>query len=650
MKYVRYFFCCICIVFCIVMTNELRAVFFVKEIASNDSYFEIANTSVKPTELGALANEYNILLYRFDETDDLSTKEKKIDIYASSQVEKYFSSDLITNRNSVFFGKIRVQLHPLNNSNEKETEYYRLKGNSKSREDFLSLLKEQGVIENSSTNNYSYEKTYSRIMCFMWFAISVFLHLLSIFYVSITKREQMIAVTYGKSLVLIVLLHMFEDGIIIGGVCLFGALFAQSFLLLSINQEIRIFLFFILSFCTLPNLLYGKFDLKLLKNENKALRRTVLLSIVFKYLTSLFLIPILTMEMHSIIELNQDYQAVEQLQFLNNHQIIQLHTDDASLVPNDVPPELKSEYANRILNNQFYKKYLNSNTIVILHGEKRYLTDRSNPYYILYCNKNAKDYIISKFPQFKREISKADEEQSYLFIAPNSKRNLSNQVGLESLAWNYNPNIIPQPQYCYYDKEVEIYSLCKSEASYLLLLESPFILLDFRMPYEISVDIESRIDLSEIAVESSDLLMKELQENSEIECTFYPVGNSIQYKISEAKRHLFTLLLLVLSLFVQNLLMTYCIQSFDFRLNLKQYAIQKTLGVTMCKKYLRIILLVLLPYLWSIPFSLFVFDQALSLSIISAAICILTDIAVLWYLIVRVEAKRVLKLIKNAFA
>lgn len=661
MKIVRYFLCCICIVFCLVMTNELRAIYFHRVIKADQTHFQLTEGAVSQTELEKLADQFDVLIYCFDQTDSIHDAETVFDIYTTAQAEAYFPSALFCNRNSIFYGKIKVTIHALHDYHETESAYYRMKGDPAQREAFLALMQEKGALEESSVNAVSYDKTYTHIMLLMWGAIAVFLLLLSIYYVSIMKREQMIAVTYGKSLSSVVFLHMLEDGIIIGGICLISSLLAKRVLFLQLDLEILLFLGSIFVLCLLPNLLYGIFELKLIKNENKSLRRTVRFSVLFKWCASVFLIPVFVMELGSVSELYHAYQAVEQLDFLNEHQIIQLHTQDTSLVPDEVMGDckdddhLRSSYADDILYNRIYRKYLDFNNIVVLRGNQYAMPDGSKQHYsLLYCNKHTKDYIILKFPQFQNDIEKAETEQSYLFIEPNSKLipeckvDLSQYTDLQSRAWSFNPNIIPDPKICVYNSDTELYSFCMSVPGYILLTENPYIVLDFRPPNDAAVDTESQNEY--MALKPDDALIKELQSDPAVSYKFFPIGDSVQYIIYEAKRHLYAALLLVLSLFALNVMMTCCIQSFDFRLNMKQYAIQKALGVSPARKYSRIILLVILPYLAAIPFSLFVFNQKMSVCFICAAVCLFSDVCILWILIARTEAKQVMKLIKGGFS
>ncbi|MDE5936022.1 MAG: hypothetical protein K2G83_01255, partial [Ruminococcus sp.] len=189
----------------------------------------------------------------------------------------------------------------------------------------------------------------------------------------------------------------------------------------------------------------------------------------------------------------------------------------------------------------------------------------------------------------------------------------------------------------------------KSQDELIGTVQNPYIIYDTITPSEETLNPDTtRLDIATLVVDINDDLQNELYNYNNLKYERFNLHDNVEYRISKARNECISLFVVVALFVLLEIIMTYNIISFNYRLNMKEYCIKRALGCGILDKYKSQIIYLILVYVISAIIIGILFKSAnlLPLIFISGTLMILDIISII-YFILRTEHKKVLAVLKG---
>lgn len=637
----------ICLAVSLVLTNELIAMYYYRDLHTSCwTFHSDDNVPDDILQIFADSAETNkVVIYTFKDKNskDGNTQYK---IYSSSSISEYLKFPLPLKLNSLSFGNLTFEENFLSDlSYIDENICFRVKGDNNNIESFISEVEKSIEIYQLNANTYPYAQQSLNLIYGLWIIVLIFLFFVSFYQVSVFKREKMIEICYGNSPILIILKSILSDFAFTIPITVASVLITKNIMSLSIDRNMILFLISIILVSALPYLSYARFNIKSISHENKLLSRLVGFSKIFKLIITTVLILVVVSATGIIHILMDSYKSNLLLKKYLDYDILNISSTDFSDVPREyieLDSILAQSYADRKVQSDLYIKYYEKCDITII--DKHYSTDDYGEYNKIYCNNNVKNYISELFAEYEN----TEKSDIYYFI-PKNQPNEQNRIdNLDTLLSNYNNYKDYTKIIIYYDN-IEMNYFDKSQDELIGTVQNPYIIYDTITPSEETLNPDTtRLDIATLVVDINDDLQNELYNYNNLKYERFNLHDNVEYRISKARNECISLFVVVALFVLLEIIMTYNIISFNYRLNTKEYCIKRALGCRILDKYKSQIIYLILVYVISAIIIGILFKSAnlLPLIFISGTLMILDIISII-YFILRTEHKKVLAVLKG---
>lgn len=650
MKIIKYISFLICIVIALLITNEVQVKYFISEIQMNNLSFHF-NNDISDNIIDTIENlsdKNNVVVYSKKEKSsgqDITT----YDIFENSSLTADFKYSFSDKIKSIIFGNIQINEKPLSVlSNINENTYFNIKGNQDDISAFVKDLEQYAELYNLNANITTYPEDCLKLIDILWIMILIFLLFVTYYQVSILKREKMISICYGNSPALIVLQAILSDLAFTVPIILLSVFAMKTIFLTTIDKKLIIYLVLAVVVSIIPYFSYIRFNLQSISYENKLLARVALLSKVFKLIITCMLLAVIVSVSYASESLMKSYTANSLMTKYTDYEVMRVSNQDLSKVPPEIAEidnTLAQSYADRIAINDLYCRYYTKCDITIL--DKHYSSDNYGEFENIYCNSNAKDYVFNVFSDFIDENDNAD----VIFFIPENQNNFDNRLRkMKSLLANYNISENYSEKIIYYDKNINFCCFNSDPENLIGVTENPYIIFDNISPEISDNEYEKRLDMPALAVHMNDEIRNELKMTDNLNYTSYNLKENIEYMVAKYKKELFILAFVVLILMFLEIIMTYNIISFDYRLNMKEYCLKRSLGYGMLGKYKKQIIFLVIIYVISILTVCKLIKSNIFLVVIFGSVLMLMDVSAIIFFIILTENKKVTKVLKGGFS
>lgn len=650
MKIIKYISFLICIVIALLITNEVQVKYFISEIQMNNLSFHF-NNDISDNIIDTIENlsdKNNVVVYSKKEKSsgqDITT----YDIFENRSLTADFKYSFSDKIKSIIFGNIQINEKPLSVlSNINENTYFNIKGNQDDISAFVKDLEQYAELYNLNANITTYPEDCLKLIDILWIIILIFLLFVTYYQVSILKREKMISICYGNSPTLIVLQAIFSDLAFTVPIILLSVFAMKTIFLTTIDKKLIIYLVLAVVVSIIPYFSYIRFNLQSISYENKLLARVALLSKVFKLIITCMLLAVIVSVSYASESLMKSYTANSLMTKYTDYEVMRVSNQDLSKVPPEIAEidnTLAQSYADRIAINDLYCRYYTKCDITIL--DKHYSSDNYGEFENIYCNSNAKDYVFNVFSDFIDENDNAD----VIFFIPENQNNFDDRLRkMKSLLANYNTSENYSEKIIYYDKNINFCCFNSDPENLIGVTENPYIIFDNISPEISDNEYEKRLDMPALAVHMNDEIRNELKMTDNLNYTSYNLKENIEYMVAKYKKELFILAFVVLILMFLEIIMTYNIISFDYRLNMKEYCLKRSLGYGMLGKYKKQIIFLVIIYVISILTVCKLIKSNIFLVVIFGSVLMLMDVSAIIFFIILTENKKVTKVLKGGFS
>lgn len=650
MKIIKYISFLICIVIALLITNEVQVKYFISEIQMNNLSFHF-NNDISDNIIDTIENlsdKNNVVVYSKKEKSsgqDITT----YDIFENMPLTADFKYSFSDKIKSIIFGNIQINEKPLSVlSNINENTYFNIKGNQDDISAFVKDLEQYAELYNLNANITTYPEDCLKLIDILWIIILIFLVFVTYYQVSILKREKMISICYGNSPALIVLQAILSDLAFTVPIILLSVFAMKTIFLTTIDKKLIIYLVLAVVVSIIPYFSYIRFNLQSISYENKLLARVALLSKVFKLIITCMLLAVIVSVSYASESLMKSYTANSLMTKYTDYEVMRVSNQDLSKVPPEIAEidnTLAQSYADRIAINDLYCRYYTKCDITIL--DKHYSSDNYGEFENIYCNSNAKDYVFNVFSDFIDENDNAD----VIFFIPENQNNFDNRLRkMKSLLANYNISENYSEKIIYYDKNINFCCFNSDPENLIGVTENPYIIFDNISPEISDNEYEKRLDMPALAVHMNDEIRNELKMTDNLNYTSYNLKENIEYMVAKYKKELFILAFVVLILMFLEIIMTYNIISFDYRLNMKEYCLKRSLGYGMLGKYKKQIIFLVIIYVISILTVCKLIKSNIFLVVIFGSVLMLMDVSAIIFFIILTENKKVTKVLKGGFS
>lgn len=541
------------------------------------------------------------------------------------------------------YGELRFTISPFDEfaegfDNSSQNVFFKVKGNDQQIKTFIDKCRSVTDIYGLHANMYDYPGQCVTTLNTVWVMIVVFLFLTSFFYASVAKREKAISICYGRSRTAVVMRAMAAELAVLVPLTMVCAFAVGSVLLMKMGRNEILYMLALIAVSVVPYIMYASFHIQMISFENRQLVRAARLSKLFKIVLTAMTILSLVLSYYSFSSLLKLYYNNASLSEFKGCSLLRITMTDHSAVPEEIRSfndAVAQSYADRIVSNELYKKFYDSNNITEILpvcGQ-----DEQGAYDIIYCNSHARQYLAN----YVHLEPEALTENSILYFIPGDPQAAEERIRrMDNLLWNMNHSELPQAKAMEYRSEIEFNYFSDDEEGLIGHSQSPYIIFDSTDPAHNPVDLlEDRRDMIRMIVQPDEAIVKELDGINGLEYHLYPIEDSVQYAISRSKKAILSLGMIDLLLLILAVVMTSHIISFDYKLNGKEYCIKTTLGYTRLKKYRRIFLFLLLVHIAIPAAAALKFPQyGLSVFAVSAVLCCI-DLMTAGYFTVR-EKKR----------
>lgn len=651
MKIVKYISFLICMAIALMITSEVYVKYFISEIQMNNWSFHfdsnISDDIIDTIE--NLSSKNNVIVY--------SKKEKSsgqditiYDIFETSSLEtslKYFFSSEIK---SIIFGNIQINEIPLLSLNDiNENTYFYVKGNQDDISAFVKDLEQYEELYSLNANITNYPKDCLKLIDVLWIVILLFLLFVTYYQVSVLKREKMISICYGNSPVLIVLKEIFSDFAFTVPVTLLFVFVMKTVFSTPIDRKLIIYLVLTVVVSAIPYFSYIRFNLQSISHENKLLERVVFLSKLFKLIITCMLLAVIVSVAYASESLIKSYTANSLMMKYTDYDVMKVSSKDLSRVPPEIAEidnVLAQNYADRIAVNDLYSRYYEKCDITIL--DRHYSSDNYGEFENIYCNSNTKNYVFNVFSDYIND----DNNSDVIFFLPKNQSNSNDRLKkMKSLLANYNKSKDYSEKIIYYDQNINFCFFNSDPENLIDVTENPYIIFDNTFPEISDNEYEKRLDMPVLVVKTNDELISELNtEDNMLKYTSYSLKENIEYMIFKYKKELMILVFIVLILMLLEIVMTYNIILFDYRLNTKEYCLKRSLGYGMLGKYKKQIIFLIVIYVISILIVCKLVKSNIFLVTAFGIVTMLIDVSAIIFFIILTEKRKVTKVLKGGFS
>ncbi len=651
MKIIKYISFFICIVITLLITNEIQVKYFISEIQMNNWSFHFDNNISDDIIdiIENLSDKNNIVVYSKKETS--SGQDITIyDIFENSPLTASFKYSFSDEIKSIIFGNIQINEKPLSAlSNINENTYFNIKGNEDDISAFVKDLEQYAELYSLNANITTYPEDCLKLIDILWIVIFLFLLFVTYYQVSVLKREKMISICYGNSPALIVLQAIFSDLAFTVPTILLSVFAMKTIFLTTIDKKLIIYLVLAVVVSIIPYFSYIIFNLQSISYENKLLARVALLSKVFKLIITCMLLVVIVSVAYASESLIKSYTANSLMIKYTDYEVMRVSSKDLSRVPPEIAEIdniLAQNYADRIAVNDLYSRYYEKCDITIL--DRHYSLDNYGEFENIYCNSNTKSYVFNVFSDYIDE----DDNSDIIFFLPENQNNFDDRLkNMKSLLANYNKSENYSEKIIYYDQNINFCFFNSDPENLIGVTENPYIIFDNAFPEISDNEYEKRLDMPALVVKTDDELINELNtEDNMLKYTSYSLRENIEYTISKYKKELMILVFIVLILMLLEIVMTYNIILFDYRMNIKEYCLKRSLGYGTLGKYKKQIIFLVIIYVISILTVCKLVKSNIFLVAAFGSGTMLIDVSAIIFFIILTEKRKVTKVLKGGFS
>lgn len=643
---------CITFIFCLLigllLTSEMRVKYFISEMNSNRRSFCLEeNTSDDILIIiNNLAEKYNVTAYIKNESVK-NHVETEYTFYQTSDFDKEFRYTYKSKIKSIFYGNIAIKRLPLTSfSNIRENTYFIIKGSHNELDRFMDELENHTELLDVNAYDSNYGDDMITTYLLIWTVIAVFLFLVSLYQVSVFKREKMIAICNGSSPFYIILQSISSELACILPITVAAAIILKNSTSLKIDCQLIIILSAIIITSIIPYFTYVRFNIRSISHENKMLANLVRLSRFFKVIITALLIGIIVSSAASIKKLIKSYESSVALEKYHGHDIVKIKATDLDDVPNEyfeIDQLIAQMYADEFVLKEIYSRFYEECNITIIDCHT--VADNCGKTNIIYCNGNSAEYVNSKFSQYISDSEIAD----VYFLIPESE--LSNDKRIDSLKTNlknYNCRSNLNVSVVYYDNNVKFNYFDSFENLLIGNTEDPCLIFDTTPPTTDSLSSHMiRLGTSNLTMVMNDDLKAYLNKVNAVYETFN-LKESVEYQMEKSKSEMLYLIAVMIILMILEIIMTYNIFSFDYRRNTKEYCLKRAFGSDVIGKYKGQFLYIFLIYILSILAACVLFKiKNIPLVIILGIFLLLIDLISIVLFIIRTENKKVIAVLKG---
>ena len=644
-KFVTFF---LCLIISLILTSECRVKYFISEMNSNCYSFNFSDTAtddILPI-VNELAKKYEVTVYtRIEKVSKQDDTEYRF--YQTSDFDRGFKYTYNDKINSLLYGNITIEKYPLTYFSElKEDDYFRIKGKKQNINDFITELENYDELRNISAYYTDYSESCLITVYGLWLIVLIFLFFVSFYQVSVFRREKMIAICYGNSSAFIILKSILSDFLVNIPITAISVFLIKSMLSLVIDRNIIFFLTANILVSAIPYISYTKFNIKSISHENRMLSHLVKLSRIFKLIITAMLIFVTVSAANMSQELVKSYKSNLSLKKYIDYNIIDISTDDLSKVPQEyfeIADILAQSYANRLIMSDIYTNFYKKYDLTIINrsvsGDEYGTTNR------IYCNCNAGEYIHNIFGKY---INNAEKSDVYFFIPDNQPDSDGRQKGMETLLSNYNGRKNMTKSVIFYNSDIDFSYFDKSDDNIIGTVKNPYVIYDTTVPTAEYLNPDTtRLDVATFVMYCDEELKNYFNRNN-INYDIFNLRETIEYRTEKSKSEIFSLLILIVLLMMLEIIMTYNIISFDYRLNMKEYCVKRALGCGTLGKYKLQFAYIIIIYIIAV-FAVCTMLKSVNIPVIvcSGTLLMLLDILSVIYFIIRTENKKVLAVLKG---
>ena len=650
MKITKYLTFLLCLMIALVLTNEMKAQYYLRELSTNCWSFHFGN-EIDREQLAIISDiavAEKVTLYTWRDGDN-KQGETFYRIYETGGLSEYLRYNLPQKSRSFLYGETIFTVNSLDElESVDENTYFRIKGDDNQIEKFVNSCESITNVCQLSVNALNYSKQCIIITNFVWSVIIIFTLLASIFYVSITKREKSISICYGKSKAVVIVGAMIAEFVFLTPLTLICVYIVNSVLLMQIRWTEVSYILILIIVSIIPYIMYASFNIKMISHENRQLIKVARLSKILKVILTTMTIISLVLSYNSLVNLIKLYNNNYSLQEFTEYSLLNIKMFDYSNVPDEIrsfDSALCQSYADRMVSNSIYENFYDNNNITII--EKEYCDDDNGAFDIIYCNGHSKHYI-SKYVN----VDPASLEDNCIIYYIPDETNISEKRihRMDTYLKNINHSDTPQPVIIKYQNEIDFNYFAADEDSLIGQSHSPYIIFDSTNPHYSPVnEYEDRRDMISLIIDPDENIISELNSIKGLEYSLYPIKDSISYAINKSKKAIISLSIIDFLLLVLETIMTINIIAFDYKLNGKEYCIKTILGYKRVKKYRNIFLFLLLIYIAiSAILSLKLSTYTQCVCIASSSLCVI-DFLIVTYFTVREEKKKTLVVLKSGY-
>lgn len=638
----------VCLIIALLITSELRVKYFISEINTNSRSFHLEENTPDNilTVIDELAKKYGVTAYILIEHNNKQGG-AEYTFYQTSDFDKNFRYTYKDNLKSIFYGNISINRVPFTSfSGIMESTYFTVKGENNDLNNFFDEMENYAELLNVSGFNTTYGDDMITTYLVIWAIIAVFMFFVSIYQVSVFKREKMIAICNGNSPVSIILNSMLSDLAFVVPTTTILVMVVSKFASLQIDRQLIILLGCIIIVSVLPYIAYARFSIRAISHENKMLSNLVALSRIFKVVITAMLIGIVVTSATSLDALMKSYKSNLDLEEYLDYDIVKISANDISDVPDEyfeIDPLFAQIYADEVILKDVYTRFYEECDITIIDCYTS--SDDYGEIKTMYCNSNATEYINSKFPQYTIDSEPAE---IYFLIPKNQPNNEKRLDSMKTKLMEHNCRNDLKFEVIYYDENINLNYFDSFEDALIGNVEAPYLIFDTTIPTSESLSSEMvRLSTSDFTMKINDDLTAYL-DTVNAKSEKFNLRDSIEYQIKKSKSEMLSLIAVMVMLLILEIIMTYNIFSFDYRRNIKEYCIKRSLGCNTLGKYKGQLVYIILIYVISMIAICILFKSVnTALVIVLGSALMMVDLISIILCIVQTENKKVLTVLKG---
>jgi hypothetical protein len=638
----------VCLIIALLLTSELRVKYFISEINTNSRSFHLEENTPDNilTVIDELAKKYGVTAYILTEHNNKQGG-AEYTFYQTSDFDKNFRYTYNDNLKSIFYGNISINRVPFTSfSGIMESTYFTVKGENNDLNNFFDEMENYAELLNVSGFNTTYGDDMITTYLVIWAIIAVFMFFVSIYQVSVFKREKMIAICNGNSPVSIILNSMLSDLAFVVPTTAILVMVVSKFASLQIDRQLIILLGCIIIVSVLPYIAYARFSIRAISHENKMLSNLVALSRIFKVVITAMLIGIVVTSATSLDALMKSYKSNLDLEEYLDYDIVKISANDISDVPDEyfeIDPLFAQIYADEVILKDVYTRFYEECDITIIDCYTS--SDDYGEIKTMYCNSNATEYINSKFPQYTLDSEPAE---IYFLIPKNQPNNEKRLDSMKTKLMEHNCRNDLKFEVIYYDENINLNYFDSFEDALIGNVEAPYLIFDTTIPTSESLSSEMvRLSTSDFTMKINDDLTACL-DTVNAKSEKFNLRDSIEYQIKKSKSEMLSLIAVMVMLLILEIIMIYNIFSFDYRRNIKEYCIKRSLGCNTLGKYKGQLVYIILIYVISMIAICILFKSVnTALVIVLGSALMMVDLISIILCIVQTENKKVLTVLKG---